>query len=270
MFLRQILTRTLGSREAPPAPLPAEVERVIGLLDQDAPTFQLKSGTESLRSSEQFLSSRAVRTDEIARGSNACSSRVLRYIAEITHRGCTSLETGGGWSTCVFAAVSGKHYCVNPDVTANEMIRGFLRDHSVRHGELVFLDAVSDSALPALDRTCVIDVALIDGNHSFPVPIIDWHYIDLHMKKGGLVLIDDTHIQSVRVLYDYLSTEDSYEKVKDIGALGVFRKTADQRVWGWGDQRFNQPLVRHGTGYGKSLRSRFMRYARKLRGTAAR
>lgn len=254
----------------PGADAASEAARVIGLLEQHAPAFQLRSGTPSLRSSEKMLATAALRTDDLARNSHACSGQVLRYIAGIVHRGITSLETGGGWSTCVFAAASGKHYCVNPDVTSNEMIRSFLGEHRVDSGELVFLDAVSDAALPALDRSCVIDVALIDGNHSFPVPIIDWHYIDLHMQKGGLVLIDDTHIRSVGVLYDYLSVEESYEKVKEIGTLAVFRKIADQRVWGWGDQRFNRQSEQQRNRSGASLWDRFMRFAGKLRNSGTR
>jgi hypothetical protein len=215
-------------------------QAVVELLELHSPAFQLKSGTEQLRSSEQLLSGTACRTDHITRSSHASSLGVLRYLSETVTRENTTLETGGGWSTCVFAACSGKHICVNPDVTANEMIQRFLDEHGVSIGKLVFLNDTSDSVLPTLDRSCKIDVALIDGNHSFPLPIVDWHYIDLHLQRDGIVLVDDSHIHSVAVLCEYLSLEETYTKVTDIGNTAVFRKLAGQRVWGWSDQAFNR------------------------------
>ncbi len=213
---------------------------IISLLETFSPAFQLKSGTDDLKSSERFLSQTAQDTASLQRASHATSLKVLQYIAEMVDRSCTTLETGGGWSTCVFAAHAGKHICVNPDITANEMIRQFLQEHHVPTGELLFKDATSDAALPKLDSACKVDVALIDGNHSFPIPIVDWHYIDLRLKKGGILLVDDSHIRSVGLLCEFLRTEDSYQWHADIGNLTVFKKTAEERVWGWGGQRLNK------------------------------
>lgn len=160
---------------------------VIELLKTNSPLFQLKSGTGRLKSSEDYLSQFPRRTDEYERASHSASLEVLEYIAR--KRSNVSLETGAGWSTCVFAACSDKHVCINPDVTANEMIQRFLRKHRINTGELIFLNDTSDSALPNLDKSYKIDFALIDGNHSFPIPVIDWYYIDLHLKKDGIVIV---------------------------------------------------------------------------------
>jgi len=217
-----------------------EGHKILELLEFYYPAFQLKSGTKQLASSEQFLSEVARRTDEIERASHACSLRSLRYISEILTKEDVTIETGGGWTTCVFASYAKKHICVNPDITANELVKRFLEEHDVSIGELVFLNETSDTGLPALDKSCEFDVALIDGNHSFPIPILDWHYIDLHLKKGGIFLIDDSNIRSVKVLCEYLSMEKSYKRVIDIGNMVVYRKIEDNRVWGWASQEFNK------------------------------
>jgi len=215
-------------------------QTAIELLGLHSPAFQLKSGTEQLKSSEHFFSRTSQRTDDIVRASHGCSPQLLKYISETVTRANITLETGGGWSTCVFAACAKKHICVNPDITANDLIRSFLQEHSVGIGELVFINDTSDMALPVLDKSCQIDFALIDGNHSYPIPILDWHYIDLHLKAGGIVLIDDTQIKSVGVLCDFLSTEESYNKITEIGTTAVYKKIADDRVWGWSDQMINK------------------------------
>lgn len=218
-------------------------QAVLTLLELHSPLFQLKSGTEELKSAEQLLSRVSRSTGSITRASHVCSPNLLKYISEIASGKDVTLETGGGGSTCVFAASAKKHICVNPDITANELIQDFLRKYVVPIGELVFLNETSDVALPALNKSCQIDIALIDGSHSFPIPILDWHYIDLHLKVGGVVLIDDTNIRSVGVLCDYLSVEQSYTKIANIGNSVAYRKTAQDRVWGWSAQAFNNTFV---------------------------
>jgi predicted O-methyltransferase YrrM len=239
-------------------------QTVLELLELYSPAFQLKSGTEELKSSELFLSQVARRTDHISRASHACSLSVLKYLADSVKDEYITLETGGGWSTCVFAACAKKHICINPDITANELIERFLREHDVNIGELVFHHETSDMALPALDKTCHLDVAFIDGNHSFPIPVLDWHYIDLHLKEGGVILIDDSHIRSVGVLSEYLSKEESYEKITTIGQTEVFRKVAEHRVWGWADQNFNKMNNRGLNHHASGLWGRFFRHINRI------
>ena len=214
--------------------------KILDLLKIHTPAFQLKSGSDELKSSEQFFSIGSQETEGMSRACHASSLAVLEFISETIMDGDVSLETGGGWSTCVFAACAKKHICINPDITANELIKRFIEDNNINIRELIFRNETSDIALPALDKNLLLDIALIDGNHSFPIPIIDWHYMDLHLKKGSIILIDDTHIRSVGVLSEYLSLEKNYEKIAEIGNADVFKKICSCRVWGWADQEFNK------------------------------
>lgn len=214
-------------------------KQVIELLKEKAPAFQLQSGIQELPSSEGFLAQGPRSTESLKRQSHASTAALLDYLAEIVKPGFTTIETGGGWSTCVFSACGGKHICVNPDITANRLIREFLDSNGVQHGTLEFMDDVSDHALPLLGKDIGIDVALIDGNHSFPIPVVDWHYIDPALKKGGMLLVDDTNVKSVSILCDYLSLEPSYKKVTDVGNTAVYEKVREGRVWGWADQKYN-------------------------------
>ena len=62
--------------------------------------------------------------------------------------------------------------------------------------------------------------------------------------NNNFLLIDDVHINSVRVLCDFLIQERSYKLVTNIGNTKAFQKILDSRVWGWKDQKFNNEKTR--------------------------
>ncbi len=214
---------------------------IIDALKSERPAFQLKSGGTTLRSTEQLLANAAQSTESLERAAHSSTFEVLQFLADNVTSSQTSIETGGGWSTCVLAAAAGAHYCVNPDITANKLITEFLRKHDCNPKNLQFLELPSDRALPSLPESVKVDLCYIDGNHSYPIPIIDWHYMDLHLNTNGLMLIDDVQIRAVKVLCDFLDTEPSYKRHAILGTTWIYRKVSKDRVWGWGDQSFNRP-----------------------------
>lgn len=213
--------------------------RLIELLVTEKPMFQVKSGIAEFPSSERFFIAGGKHTTGFPRACHVVSKDVLVYLASIIEPNSTTLETGGGYSTVVFTACGSRHICVNPDITANELIKGFLDRHGYTHDHLEFVEDSSDRGLPRLELEEKIDVALIDGNHSFPFPVVDWHYIDGFLRRGSQILIDDTHINSVRVVSDFLLSEPSYRYVATIGNCMAFERTRDTRVIGWAAQRIN-------------------------------
>jgi hypothetical protein len=121
---------------------------------------------------------------------------------------------------------------VNPDVSSNRLVREFIEQHCGTTG-LSYVELSSDQGLPTLlaDRTQV-ELALIDGNHSHPFPIVDFHYMDQMLRPGGLLLVDNTEIGAVGELIDYLDAEGAYEPERLIGNCAVYRKVRD-RAFGW-------------------------------------
>lgn len=213
---------------------------ILKLLQNKKPSFQLLSGNAQLSSSEEYLAEEAHDTSHLKRTSFASSLETLQFICNNADRNALSIETGGGWSTCAFAATTGKHFCINPDVTANDMIFSFLKEHKVPIGELNFLGNTSDLALPNIDKSIKFDISLIDGNHSFPIPLIDWHYIDYHLKPNGILILDDAQIRAVSFVCDYIEREKYYVKIAEIGNTFIFKKTDAKRLWGWANQKFNK------------------------------
>ena len=228
---------------------------IVELLNRHQPAFQLQSGTPECLSSEAHFVDGPRETGAIERKSYASGDDVLRFIAETVRGDWVTLETGGGRSTCVFAATAKTHYCINPDMTANDLVRAFLTQHGQMKAELHFLARPSDQALPELSKDVLVDLAYVDGNHSFPIPIIDWHYMDVHLRQGGLLLVDDTQIRSVGILTEYLAAEESYAFERMLGNTSVWKKTKRARTWGWSTQGFNRveaatvPTLRADVGF---------------------
>jgi hypothetical protein len=99
----------------------------------------------------------------------------------------------------------------------------------------------SDAILPSLDTGGrKLDFALIDGAHTFPEPIIDYYYVNEHLKVGGILAIDDLDISSIGLLHKFLITEPAYELVKVDGLkTGIYRKVGDTHDLNWRKQKLN-------------------------------
>lgn len=214
--------------------------QLIAALFSDKPAFQLKSGTGELRSSEDFFSTGAKDTSAMERMGHMINREKAEFIAKAVGPESVTVETGGGFSTVVFSACAKTHYCVNPDITANRLIVEYLNRYGFAGDNIVFVPESSDRGLASIPRGVKVDVAFIDGNHSFPYPIIDWHFIDQMLVAGSLLIIDDSQINAVKVLLEILDMEGDYQLTERLVNAYVYKKLNDRRKIGWGDQKLNK------------------------------
>jgi len=218
----------------------------LNLLVRECPAFQLESGRADLPSSEAFFfKNGGASTDGLVRASHALDPATLQFLASIVRSGMTSLETGGGWSTVIIAASGGEHVTVNPDQTANQLIADFMDSHGIERSAVRFVAGLSDHVLPQLEIGS-LDLVLLDGSHAFPIPMIDWHYTHPHLRVGGRLMLDNSSINAVRMLCDFLLLDSNYRFDEQVGDCTVWTKVADVPMVGWGEQRINQ---RHYLGY---------------------
>jgi hypothetical protein len=160
---------------------------------------------------------------------------VLEYLADLPGSAWTSIESGCGYTTVVLASTFGTHICVNPDLSSNRLVREFIERHVGTTG-LRHVEMSSDQGLPALVAEGVrVDLALIDGNHTHPFPLLDFHYMDQMLASGGRLLVDNLEIEAVQELIDFLEVEPAFRLERLIGNCGVFRKV-EERVFGWKSQ----------------------------------
>lgn len=166
--------------------------------------------------------------------------KVISYLQRIVQNNHRTLETGSGHTTVAFAALAAHHISINPNEIECESIQDYMQKLDIPLNHVKFLNESSDTALIKLDPNEHIDVALIDGCHGFPLPILDWHYIDLHLKEGGILGVDDIEIPAVSVLCDFLRKNGTYVLENRVGITEFYRKIADEKSREAIFQKFNQ------------------------------
>jgi len=142
------------------------------------------------------------------------SDDVLSFIDRHVSEGSTTLETGAGVSTVLFALKGAHHLCIVPDEEEVLRIKAFCREHDICTDKLKFEIERSEYILPRLEVEG-LDLVLIDGAHGFPIPFIDWHYSAERLKVGGMLIIDDTQVWTGHVLKMFLLAEPEWRLETD-------------------------------------------------------
>ncbi len=167
------------------------------------------------------------------------SDRALRLIDQNVDASSRTLETGAGISTILFAIKHTRHTCIVPESDLADRIKEYCRQKSVSAENVNFHLGRSENILPGL-HTDPLDLVLIDGQHAFPAPFIDWYYTARNLKVGGMLLIDDIQLWTGRVLKDFLNEEPEWRLIKELaGRTATFIKEKDysHEKW-WGQQPY--------------------------------
>jgi Methyltransferase domain len=164
----------------------------------------------------------------------------LRFLFSQLSPSMTTLETGCGQTTVVFAIAGTRHVSVMPSAEEAERVR----QYCAAVGLVENVTFVLESSDIALARNGLVpdalDVVFIDGAHAFPAPVLDWHYTARKLRTGGLLGVDDYKMPSVRVLYDFLRHEDEWELLKISQNTVFFRKRGEPRdLVDWSGQKIN-------------------------------
>lgn len=163
---------------------------------------------------------------------------LLAYLAEVVTRDSVTLETGAGSSTVVFLAAGARHTAVTPATDELGRIRSWCGSNGVPTDRLVHHAGPSVDVLPALAQE-PLDVVLVDGDHAFPAPAIDWYYAARRLVAGGVVVLDDLQLWPCGIVAEFLADEDGWDLVREGPQFAAFRAGADGRTltsrW-WGQQ----------------------------------
>jgi predicted O-methyltransferase YrrM len=168
---------------------------------------------------------------------------VLRWLLDTTEEGARTLETGCGYSTVVFAIAGARHTVVSPRAYEHDRVRRWCEMRAISLGDVQFVVGESQAVLPAQEPT-PLDLVLIDGDHAFPVPFIDWFFTAGRLREGGLVVVDDTQIRTGALLCEFLASETArWALHRSFDRTAVFMRTAAE--WrapeGWAGQPFCRP-----------------------------
>lgn len=168
------------------------------------------------------------------------SDQALRFIDQHVNSKSHTLETGAGISTVLFAMKEANHTCVVPDPDLVARIKDYCQRSSIPAERINFQIGKSEKVLPALEPG-ELDMLLIDGQHAFPTPFIDWYYTADKLRVGGLLVIDDIHLWTGQVLKRFLLEEPEWSLVEEFSArTAIFKKEKAYSLEKWWGQ---QPYV---------------------------
>lgn len=134
---------------------------------------------------------------------------LARFLDETLKPGHVTCETGSGLSTLVILPNKvAQHIAISPDPDEFEAIRSFCQEHSFDTGPLRAVVA-RFQAYWLVAGLAPLDLVLIDGDHAFPMPFIDWFYtaetmdfrnvrkicVEVHERKIGREGVG--HVQSL-------------------------------------------------------------------------
>ncbi len=167
------------------------------------------------------------------------SRQTMEVINELSRDGKRTIETGIGFSTLIFTLNKCMHTSVAPVQQEVDFLKKYFDEHAIECSKTRFIVEKSEIALPGmLDEK--IDVAFIDGRHAFPTPFMDYYYLSLMLEKGGYLLVDDIHLWTGKILYDFLLHDDHWTLYKNIlNRTAVFKKESliDHSEW-WRQQPY--------------------------------
>jgi len=145
-------------------------------------------------------------------------------LAEAATPGSCTLETGSGLSTIVLTALGARHTCVTPAQEEADRILAYCEGHDIDTSLLTFEFGCSDEALPRLSREPSLDLVLIDGNHGYPTPVIDWYYAGSRLRPGGLLVVDDIALPAVAHLCEFLKRDPRWTAHRRTGKWAAYRR----------------------------------------------
>ncbi|MEN1682201.1 MAG: class I SAM-dependent methyltransferase [Planctomycetota bacterium] len=155
---------------------------------------------------------------------------VLEWLIDNLPSDARALETGCGYSTVVLAATCSSVATFSPDPEEHKLIAQWCGDHGLPTDHVDFQAGFSQDLLPGFDAG-PLDLVIVDGDHAFPAPVIDWYYTADSVKAGGCVIVDDTQIPSGGILRDFLHEEtDRWSIAATMTKTSIFRRETEEPV----------------------------------------
>jgi Methyltransferase domain len=164
----------------------------------------------------------------------------LEAIARITGgRIRRSIETGAGKTTLLLSHLSEHHTVFAVDVGNSVTVT---RDSGLLDRSRVHLiEGPSQRTLLAHEFVEPLDFVLLDGPHGYPFPELEYWAVYRHIAPGGVLVIDDIHIPTIRRLYEFLCEEPMFSLVEVAHCTAFFRRTNEPTFDPYCDGWYLQP-----------------------------
>lgn len=158
----------------------------------------------------------------------AMLAEIQEHVVAELPRDFTAVETGAGLTTLLLLAAAPAHLLtvsVDPEGGLERRIREWAATHDLALGCLEYIEERSETALPGATAGVSADLCIIDGGHGWPTVFVDFCYLHRVLKSGGILLLDDLQLYSVKQLELFLVQQPDYSVLHRFGEKTVaFRK----------------------------------------------
>jgi predicted O-methyltransferase YrrM len=152
----------------------------------------------------------------------------------IKHNALAAVETGAGLSTLIFLQAD---LNVTSYVNDEDLVTRMLNYLDLHPKESAWDYQIGLSGDLLSSNSKHHDIGLIDGGHGFPIPFVDFYFVNRGLSKGGILIIDDANLFAPRELinnlmelreqFKWISTSPSlkayaFEKISDDTHLADF------------------------------------------------
>jgi predicted O-methyltransferase YrrM len=160
------------------------------------------------------------------------------FIAAHVGQGSVTLETGCGVSTAVLAILGCQHTSVFLDAVEGRQLEAWADERSVSLDHVTLLPGGSDAVLPTLESP-PCDLVFIDGCHGYPFPEMDWFFGARHLRRGGILIVDDVQLWAPRQLANYLDADARWSRLAGTRKWSAWRRESDG---GLSEEFYDQPF----------------------------
>ena len=206
----------------------------------DAARVPSRSASAPQQAVERLLEDRP--SFHLGGGANwAALPQTLRVLAHYLRPAARTLETGCGASTVVFASSGAEHTAISPFSAEHEAVQRYCAQVGIQPDHVRFQVGSSDAVLPTLAADGPLDLVFVDGHHSFPLPIVDFHFTSSRIRAGGALVLDDIPIPAVAVVYRHLCNSPAWRLLEIVDErAAVFEKLGIEDDEDWTLQVFNR------------------------------
>jgi hypothetical protein len=164
---------------------------------------------------------------------------LVRY-AESREITC-SAETGSGASTIVLSRCAKRHVVFSVDA-ANSITA--VRQSGLLLDNVQWIEGPTQLTLPRHRFEEPLQFALIDGPHAWPFPDMEYYYLYQHIETGGILVIDDIQIPTIRNMFEVVSAEPMWRTLEVVHQTAFLERTPAPTFCPigdyWWEQRYNK------------------------------
>ena len=134
----------------------------------------------------------------------------LAWVEANTPEGTSTLETGAGASTMVFAARRAHHHVITPDPEEERRIRAACQERGLDASRSLSTSGARTRSFPGSMCLRSISCSSMAPTDS-PIPILDWWHLAPRLKTGGRMLLDDAYLPGIAAIVDYVRASEAWE-----------------------------------------------------------